>query len=298
MRLTSIAIEGQTALPRHITLPPGGACVIHAPNGPLTTTLVEAVAAAKERIGPYGVGGSVLWPTGRPRLEVTLGLTLTEEEIEFSAADGGAIEVSCAIGGPEGANAPPIAPGAAALFKRTHRGKGTFELIPAERSLIGSPPGGGIPGRIADMLRLSTHVKKYAGLPRLLIEAARDAAPSFDAFRRAFDVLSPVTKTLGLRRRGDTAELLFQRGRAPVTFAELGLDEHQYVLFAGLHAIRTFEHSVILFDAPELHLSEAGARALAERIPDLLGHHNQVVFATRSLAIAGAFPASHVLRIE
>lgn len=299
MRLTFVANEGAADLPPKITFHPSGPLfVVHAPSGPQTATLFEMICAAKERIGAYGVGGSVLWPAGRPRVRVTLGLALDEEEMEFAALGEPHVEISCTLGGPEAREAEPIPAGINALLKRARRASGVFELVPAERSLVGSPPGGGIPGRVADMLRLSTHVKKYAGIPGLLVDLARDKGSAFDTFCRAFDALSPSTKCLGIRRRAETVELIFQRGRRAIGFGELGLDEHQYVLFAGLAAARSFERSVILVDAPELHLSERAARDLVGALPDVMGLNNQILFGTRSLAVSESMTANRVQRLD
>jgi hypothetical protein len=228
---------------------------------------------------------------------VTFGLALDEEEREFAAVDTPETEVTCVVGGPAGRDAEPIPVGISALFKRARAETCRFELVPAERSLVGSPPGGGIPGRVADMLRLSTHVKKYAGLPRELVELARDKSPIFDQFRQSFDRLSPLTKCLGLRRGAGGAELIFQRRRATVGFGELGLDEHQYVLFAGLAATRRLTRSIVLVDQPELYLSERAAKELAQDLPDVFGSDNLVILGTRSGAIADATPASHLSRV-
>jgi len=306
MRIRSISTDGVRGLADRsyeLTDPQGGAApvvVITGPTGAGKTTLLGAIAAAKEDVAPWGASPSwsdVVRP-GAGAAKIRIAWELGDEEKTRVGADGRTLES-------ESIFSPKVVPGQGhdarveiLLDRYDHDpAHGKIEYFPAERTLAREAVGLTIlDTSVQRRVRLDTDVRKYGALHRYLHELHLglherfEAPPGRERFAKAFGALCPTRRVLGLTRTADGMELLFEGGvSGPVPVHRLPHAEQQAVLFAAAFEMLGLAHSLVLVDTPELHQPSGEAAAFARAIASL-GADNQVIFATGSSEVAGAFP--------
>jgi hypothetical protein len=295
MRILHADVRDVQGLPERLELGSVGVSVLHAGRGPAARRAVDAIVAAKERVGPYGIVGTLPWPAERGAANVTLAFAIDAEERDFAATESEVMEVTCRLGPAVGGPMERHDPGSVALLSRHAADAGRVERIGAVRSLDGAAPGTSLPS-LRKSLCLSTHPKKLAGLPQLLIDAARDRSAVADVFGAALARLGATVDFRGTRVVAGRHELAFARkGRMEGLF-DLGHDEQQLVLFAGFFACLPLSRSILFVEEPELHQGEDDVGPLVEGLVSLAGG-NQLILTTRSRAVLRSVPDATIVHL-
>ncbi len=275
------------------------------------TTLLEAIAMAKERVAPYGVAGRprVLLAPGASNGRVELTLLLSDEERHKSGLADPIAEVGIMLSGA----APDVDPRLVALLRAyDHRGSAAiFDFFPADRRLS-MPLGMEPPPRETDerRMRLRSDPDKYRGVvawlsAQLLRRAGqldnqlREEGLLFTAagspgrgdplagFRATLAEMCPWLRLDGLASDGATPMFMRLDG-STVPVLELSAAERDAVLLAGtLHRIR-MSRSILLIDRPDLH---AAPDDQLRWLRILAGAGNQVIAAATSERLEREIPA-------
>lgn len=282
-----------------------------------TTSLLEAIIAAKEAAGAYGL---TPLPAQCLRHGATDGLveaTWLLSARERSAA--GLEDPTLVTRWPmhPGVGHEPSPPRVREVFAAYDHdaSHGKMEYFAANRQLIfnGARP----TDRDEKRLRLTRATDKYAGVARLfetlalqdsadLAEtiasqgiALRNTVPdSLAPLRRAMAELCPDRRLAGVDLRKGRAEVLFAReDGSTVLLEELSASEQQAVLVAATYERIGLHHSIVLIDEPELH-QHPTVRAQWFQALLGLGRDNQVIAATTSTEILACVPAQAVINLS
>jgi hypothetical protein len=270
------------------------------------TRLLEAVVALKELVGAYRAPppfASLLEPgarTGR------IGGTFVLSDAERTAAELESNELTVGFGlGEARADSTEIARPVRDLFAGySHEAtRSKLEYFPASRNL---PRYGEPTNELAEKLhRAGAHAAKYAGLAPHLVELsladgaralretatrgilmAGDAPDSLARYRTALAAVLPELRLRGAQLDdAGVPDLVFDRpGGGTVSVHHLSESQKQIFLLVATMLRLQLAHSIILLDAPELHLHAADqSRLLPALLP--LGHDNQWIIASGSSEI-------------
>jgi hypothetical protein len=308
-RVTTDGVRGLADRARDLIDPHTGAAasvvVVTGPSGSGKTSFLDAIAAAKEDVAPWGARPSwsrvVRHAAGSAKIKVEW--ELNEEERRRMGVDRAALE-SESIFSPTTPPGQGHDPRLEALLERYDHDPehGKMEYFFAERTLAREAIGLSVlEPSIQKRVRLDRDVRKYGALHKYLLELhlglheRSGAPPGRERFAQTFARLCPARRVLGLTRSGDRMELFFDGGAdGPLPVTRLPHAEQQAVLFAATFELLGLHRSVVLVDGPELHQSPAGLAPFAQAVADL-GTDNQVVFATSSPALAAAFPGAAVI---
>lgn len=278
-------------------------------TGPATsgkTTFLEAIAALKESVGPYGSSPDParLLRRGARSGRVEGTWLLTPEEVAHAEVDGTTVTTTLAL---DPDVVPPLADaGLRSVFARYSHdpAQGKFEYFPSNRRLsarAGAEP----PAFVIEAgLRLDARADKYAAIRQVLIRVAladgaktveearargvvlkSDTRDSLAPYRRDIAELAPSIRLTGVELRGDEPELVFERpdgGR--LVLDELSDSEKQAVLFAVTYRRIGLSRSVVLIDLPELYLHTDQQLRFLKAV-GRLGTDNQMFLATGSAEI-------------
>jgi hypothetical protein len=142
--------------------------------------------------------------------------------------------------------------------------------------------------------RLSRNARKYAFVPRLLLELGSDP-PARARFDAALGSLCPWLNFLG-STPAEPLGAFSSRGGPAAGLAELSQSEVDAVVFAATAALVRLDHSIQLVDRPELSTEErsAGAYVAALRA---LADDLQLVVATSSPAVVASVEPGAVLHL-
>ena len=181
-----------------------------------------------------------------------------------------------------------------------------LEYFPANRQW--GDPRASLPmhGPLVARLRQSKLATKYAGLPEVLVERAREyegvlseivrargvvfatagADPLEEPYREAVALVSDDLRLEEARTLAQTPTLVFtRRSGARLTLDELTDGERQVTLFAMWSVWLGLRDGVVLVDAPELHVHRSRVTALRDRLLGLWPGC-QVILATDAPELA------------
>lgn len=333
MKITALSFENVRALP-DVELPLGEASknpfpvlLVTGPMGSGKTRLLEAIAAWKEAIGPYGMGPRQEDWARSPDVPGAIQGTwqLSDDEVKRGQLSSNSVSVRVEVGAGAAAPAAPLGLKRllSAFFREETHGK--MEYFPASRHLSTAPlpvPLDALDEKTEGPLRTSKDGAKY-GIERAWLTARLSAdlatagatlagrgvllsgqAPdSLSAVRSALSLLAPHLRLLGLGARGTKSVPRFARrpagSRALSEQTEVDLDdlsdgERQALLFALAFGRLRLSRSVVLIDSPELFLHPADHARFFE-VLCRLGRDNQVIAATCSKSILDSAPPESVL---
>jgi hypothetical protein len=287
---------------------PHALVVVTGPPASGKTSFLDAIAAAKEDIGPYGAPRSpdeYLRP-GAPAAKLTVDWVLdAEERSRLGMPDRPATSESI-LGGRLGLRGPSD-PYLAALLKSYDHdpAHGKLEYFHDGRTL--SPEATGPSGTDADDqrgLRLGKSLRKYAAIPRFLLEVGLGvddrlgtAEEGVAKIAAAFASLCRTKRFAGLTRSAGRRVPVFQgAGDGLLELGALSSSELDALIFAATSLLIGLDHSVVLVDSPELHLGSAAVVPFVIALTKL-GADNQLIVATGSKELAASAPAAAVIRL-
>lgn len=282
------------------------------------TSLLEAIAAAKEAIGAYGGPPDArrLRRTGAEESCVTTTWLLSDLELEHAHLDEARQTVTWDL--TAASSRTDAAVGLRRLFASYSRadGLGKVEYFPTNRRLVQPARGAfGRPNRDAEVRgRLTRAADKYScildGLRELALDEAtravralreggprEDRSGAFEPFEQAIAAVLPHLRLAGFDL-GDGGGLRFSRRAGEVVaLDDLSDSEHQGVLFALAFAYFGLSGSIILIDEPELHM-HATARVRFLETLAALGRDNQILAATGAAELVSAAKPGHVIELS
>lgn len=298
MRIRAIEFDGVRGLPdeSHDFPEAEGLDIIAVTGGPGAgkTTFLDAVAAAKERVIPYGLPDAQwqwLLPLDQPSCRIRLTFGLSEAERSRLRVEAEEMEIE-AILGERGHRTPKPSRALVDLL-------GTWSSLPstgriaylhAERTL--PPPAvSAIPPDAP--VRLANDAIRYARLSSIVAEGRQ---PALRRASRRLEEATGYAITGAAPYRGRDEIRVAKEGRPPMFASCLSATERQHLLFALAFSDPGFEDSVILIDTPEIAFGDQGALDLVRRLATW-GTSNQIILATTSQAILASLPRGRVVTL-
>jgi hypothetical protein len=285
------------------------------------TSLLEAVAAAKEAVGSYGAppDGKRLLRRGAARGTIEATWLLSEAERTRAGLSEARHTVAWDFaGGTVRADADPRLRRLFAGFTRAPE-HGKLEYFPANRRLVA---GRALPGprpteAAAARVRPTSDPDKYADLIAALCDLAREdaaqlarlmaergialrslAPSSLAPYKAAVAVMLPELRLSEVDPGDRTAAVRFlRRDRSALDLTELSASEQQGVLFALAFQNLGLNGSLVLIDEPELHVHAAERVRFLQAIV-ALGRDNQIIAATGSAEIVAAAVPRQILDLS
>lgn len=286
------------------------------------TSLLEAIVAAKEAVGPYGGArlGKHLLRRGATAGRISATWLLSEQERERESLGALRHTVVWEVG--DGAPRIEVDPRLRRLFSEHHTdpSRGKVEYFPARRQIdpgaLAAEQGGFAPIAHA-RLRLTRDPVKYTALlptvralalraaseiqrevsERGLVIRSREQAP-LAPLAAAVAAMTPDLRLadvdLGDARDGVR---FLRRDRTMLTLADLSESEKQGVLFALAFSQLGLSRSLVLIDEPELHI-HASDRARFLHALVALGTDNQILAATGSSDLTAVATPTQVLDLS
>ncbi len=266
--------------------------VVTGPPASGKTSLLFALAAAKEAIAPYGVprAARACLRGGARSARVVLELALNEREVARAGLkrDRIALEALFADRTPPPTPSDDGAEDVLSHFDEEPSGHGKWFLFPDERWL----PPTALPhrGSVAELRReaLEPTPRKFAPLPGY----ARDVClghhgpEAKERLSRLFSELCPDKRLVGVGSAGDAESLLFQgAGLSRVYLRELSRSEQHAFLFAAMFSFARLDHSIVLIDTPELGLAPDRVVPFVQALL-AAGQHSQLIVASASRELA------------
>jgi hypothetical protein len=255
-------------------------------SGSGKTSFLDAIAAAKEDVAPYGPRRSpaALVRRGSAAAKIRIDWWLTDAERARLAVDKSVISSESILSPtipPSTAHDPRLVTLLGAYDHRRETPK--LEYFHEHRTLArGSTGSSALDPAEQRGLRLGKDLFKYAVLPRYLMELYLDGPAGAAEFEKGYAALNRGRKPGGLRKTHAGREVFFVAADGTeVGIEDLSASEQQAVIFAATVQLVGLAGSVLLVDAPEKHL-ESGAVvpftfALLELAVD-----NQLIVATGS----------------
>lgn len=310
MRILKVSFDNVAGVP-DVTLDlldpqTGGAreiFVVTGPPGSGKTRLLEAIIAAKEVVGAYGMPvASEGWiGPAKDKAIVVLEFALDASEQALAELDTPQLTARVVFD-KDGAQADVASSARELLMRYEHdEAAGKVEYIPANRAL--PPPGAshGLSAVEQRFLRLGRDADKYSFVPRFLVGIAN--AKSGDtgeeaAARVRFEAnLAALAPDLKLVNDAGPLRCFSWRGGPAKLASELGGTAAHAVLLAASAALVRYDHSIVLLDRPEAGVEE---RAMGPFVRGLrsLGTDMQVLMATSSPSLCAGVEGRAVFRLE
>jgi hypothetical protein len=266
------------------------------------TSFLDAIAAAKEDVAPYGPRRSPApyVKKGSAAAKIRIDWWLTDDERARLASDKPEI-------GSESILSPRVPPSTAhdarlvALLGTYDHSPETpkMEYFHEHRTVARGSTGSSALGP-ADQrgLRLDKDLFKYAVLPRYLVELYLDGPTGAQEFERRFTSLCHTRKPGGLRKTHAGREVFFVADDGTeVGVEDLSASAQDALIFAATTQLVGLAHSILLVDAPEKHMESAAAVPFTFALAEL-GDDNQLIVATGSKELVRQAKAHAVLRLE
>jgi hypothetical protein len=265
------------------------------------TSFLDAIAAAKEDVAPYG-------PRRSPAPYVRKGAAAAKIKIDWWLTD--AERARLAVDRPELTSESilsPSIPPSTSHDARLVALLGTYDHTTEtpkveyfhEHRTVARGATGSSALSPADQrgLRLGKELFKYAVLPRFLMELYLDGGPAVAEFERRYAALHALRKPGGLRKTHAGREVFFVGpDETQVGIEDLSASEQQAVIFAATSQFIGLSRSVLLVDAPELHLESGAVLPFVAGLGHL-GDDNQLVVATGSRELVRETRAQAVIRL-
>lgn len=310
MKLLRLALDNFRGAPNgawSFTRPNDGgpldAVFITGPAASGKTSFLEAIAALKESIGPYGAPPipARLLRRGANSGRVEGTWQLSAEEMARAETTQATWTTKLELG--KDVVIPPADPALRKLFEAYGHdpGQGKFEYFPSNRRLVARAGRRYLSLDAEARLRLGAEPDKYASIKQELIDLAlsdgvraveestargillrADQRDSLAPYRKDIADFLPALRLTGVDMDSGSPELRFER----VDGTELFLDdlcdsEKQAVLFCVAFRRIGLSRSIVLVDQPELYLHSDAQLRFAEAIGGL-GEGNQIFLATGS----------------
>ncbi|AKT38537.1 AAA family ATPase [Chondromyces crocatus] len=285
---------------------PGDLVIITGPPGSGKTSLLEAIIASKEDIGPYGLKrstGSVVrsgeaaakvridWQlSADERMRTGAGSTDLSSESILSSSIFSSIDHEPALVGLLGEYDAAPSVSKVEYFHASRR-------IP--RGGVPSMSTIGVPGT-ERFARLTRDDAKYALLLRYVVEVnlgLHDVSGQrgMERLEEAFASLCRTRTLAGIERTPQALVPRFADGRGGIVGPdELSDSEKQALIFAVTFLRAGIQGSLVLIDTPELHLPEPDVGAFVTAL-GRLGADNQLVVATGSPGVIARNPDAVVI---
>lgn len=285
---------------------PSELVVITGSSGSGKTCLLDAILAAKEDVGSYGlqVSPASFVRSGGNAAKVQIEWVLTADECSRNGAASPEL-ASESIFAPNLFSSLDHDPALVGLLCEydTDPSMSKVEYFHATRRIpranipsiatIGSPEGERI-------VRLTRDDSKYAQVIQYVTEASlglHDTGQKSGAERlaKAFSSLCRSRQIAGVERSGRNLIPRFVDARGGIVGPdELSDSERQALLFAVTFLRQGVQNSLVLIDTPELHLPEAEVGAFVRALMGL-GIGNQLVIATGSPSACAANPDAAII---
>jgi energy-coupling factor transporter ATP-binding protein EcfA2 len=309
-RLTTNGFRGLPDRTFDFTAPrtglPADLVLITGSSGSGKTSLLEAIIAAKEDVGSYGlqVSPASFVRTGDAAAKVQIEWALTAEERARNGATAADL-VSESIFAPNLFSSMDHEPALVGLLGEyeTDPAMSKVEYFHASRRIprtnvpgiatIGSPEG-------ERLVRLTRDDSKYAQVIQYVAEASlglHDVGQKSGAERlaQAFASICRSRQLAGIERAGRAIMPRFVDARGNVVGPdELSDSERQALLFAVTFLRAGVENSLVLIDTPEQHIPEAEVARFVSALTRL-GVGNQIIAATGSPGACAATPDALVI---
>lgn len=316
MKIKRVSFDGFRGLPdREFVFGESGVrapplVVVTGPTGSGKTSFLEGIIAGKERVaayGPIGPASDYVRPT-LSAAKVKILWELDGIERERFGSDAMALESESLFGAVM--TSPEIDPSLQGMLLSYEPDPtaSKVEYFHAARRL---PIGASVDptqlgsGAIERTVRLTRNDAKYAGLVRFVVAAGLGLDLDAEGRQRpkgrvtaAFEKLCTSKKLAGLYRSGDGVFPGFtdSAGR-PLGISQLSDGELDAFLFAATFVRSGIRRSVVLIDTPELHRSDAEARAFVAGLASI-EEENQLIVATRSPAVINMVPKDRVITLS
>ena len=270
--------------------------VVHGRYTKGKTTFLDTLAAAKERVGPYGSGDGrweMLPSSSIGAAKVKLDWELSERERARAGLRDDLLSGEPILGrGLAPADPPKVL--RALLSQRPDAERGSIHYLHDTRDLSGPASYDATATAFGD--RLTTRNGKFADLYDLLDKADQRTARELGAAR--FSELFPALEIVGLRRTGISfvPVLRDRESGAERTYHQLSLAERHGFLVALYTAKAPIVDSVFLLDAPELGFGDEGAVDIVRALLRWT-QHTQVIVATASEAVKKMPEVAHLVEL-
>jgi energy-coupling factor transporter ATP-binding protein EcfA2 len=311
-RLTTNGFRGLPDRTFDFTVPRTGVTadlvLVTGPSGSGKTSLLEAIIAAKEDVGAYGLklSPASFVRAGDAAAKVQIDWLLSPEESARVGMTGAEIS-SESIFAPNLFSSIDHEPSLSALLSEydVDPSISKVEYFHASRRI----PRVNVPGiatiGIAEgerLVRLTRDDAKYANVAQYVAEASlglHDVGQKSGAERlaEAFASLCRSRQIAGVEKAGRTLVPRFADARGGVVGpGELSDSERQALLFAVTFLRSGIEGSLVLIDTPELHIPESEVGAFVSSLMRLCPK-NQLVVATGSLTARTGNPDALVVSL-
>jgi hypothetical protein len=301
MKVQRVSFRGVAGLPDRTldftdarTGAPHAVVVLTGPSGAGKTRVLDAIAAAKEGIRPYGLqatGAAFVGAAGTAKVALTFHLDESERDFAGSASPTMDAEV---LFHPDRVEAQVDDGLRAVLGRFSHNpAYGKVDYFPAERRVPTFPPFPGLGPAEQRVLRMGKDPRKYGSVLPFLRTLDHEADRR-ERFAAALASLAPALRFVA-DTSGQVLPLCFsRRGGAPMSVTSLSHAETDAVLFAATATLVGLDHSLVLVDRPDLHADDPGAfvAALAG-----LGRDNQLVLGMKP-GSAAAVSGAHVVSLD
>lgn len=269
------------------------------PSGAGKTSLLDAIAAGKELVAPYGTSpaSSDLIREDLDECKISMDWSLTEDERSFAALEGPAsseVIVRRRALVDVDADAGLIA----VLERYSHyAGYGKMDYFPDDRAV---PTHAVLLSDLVmdqRMQRLARGPGKYAGIARMTREVLldEDAGRLGTTLKELFSHLCPTRRLVGVGPQG--APVFESTVGSKQTLEKLPASEKMAFLFAAGFVLLGLHDSVVLIDTPELRMGPGdAARILSELMS--FAPTTQLVVATRDPSVLELAGAANTLKLE
>jgi predicted ATPase len=316
MKLTAIRLVNVRGVQLDVALDKGP-LVVTGPPGSGRTTVLEAIVAAKENAGAYGMAPRARdFARGTGSVELRWELELFEQQTLRTPHSEVVLSWDLGRSGPQEVAGPVVADWLRTYSTSPTRWK--MEYLHATRTLPDGPSGPS--AGVEPALRLTRDASKYAFVRPYLEQVAREESASALAnlksdgivladglhkagsrFADALGLLNPRLRWDGCEvgaGEGERSKTWFVRPVGPrVELGELTSSESMAVLVAAAWARLGLEHATLLVDHPEAQLHPEQHAGFFDALAALM-RKGQLIVTTTSPAILRSVGSAKVVVLE